>query len=443
MSLYTKEDILKIVSEQDVKFIFLQFTDILGMLKSVSITASQLEKALDNRCTFDGSSIDGFVRIEESDMCLHPDYDSFVILPWRTASGKTARIICDVYFADGTPFTGDPRYVLKKAIQEAAELGYTCNVGPECEFFLFHLDEDGKPTTTSHDKGGYFDLGPVDRGENCRKEICLALESMGFEIEASHHETAMAQHEIDFKYDEVLKTADNVMTFKYVVKNLANQHGLYATFMPKPVFGMAGSGMHTNISLFKDGKNAFSDKSDKLGLSKVAYSFIAGIMEHIKEMTVLTNPLVNSYKRLVPGYEAPVHIAWSAKNRSPLIRIPSANETGTRIELRSPDPAANPYLEMASSIFAGLDGIKRGLVPPKPIDSNIYDMTREQLKEAEIDMLPLSLGEAIKEFKNSEFMKNSIGEHVFTKYLAAKQEEWREYSTRVSQWEIDKYLGKY
>lgn len=443
MSLYTKEDILKIVSEQDVKFIFLQFTDILGMLKSVSITASQLEKALDNRCTFDGSSIDGFVRIEESDMCLHPDYDSFVILPWRTASGKTARIICDVYFADGTPFTGDPRYVLKKAIKEAAELGYTCNVGPECEFFLFHLDEDGKPTTTSHDKGGYFDLGPVDRGENCRKEICLALESMGFEIEASHHETAMAQHEIDFKYDEVLKTADNVMTFKYVVKNLANQHGLYATFMPKPVFGMAGSGMHTNISLFKDGKNAFSDKGDKLGLSKVAYSFIAGIMEHIKEMTVLTNPLVNSYKRLVPGYEAPVHIAWSAKNRSPLIRIPSANETGTRIELRSPDPAANPYLEMASSIFAGLDGIKRGLVPPKPIDSNIYDMTREQLKEAEIDMLPLSLGEAIKEFKNSEFMKNSIGEHVFTKYLAAKQEEWREYSTRVSQWEIDKYLGKY
>lgn len=443
MSLYTKEDILKIVSEQDVKFIFLQFTDILGMLKSVSITASQLEKALDNRCTFDGSSIDGFVRIEESDMCLHPDYDSFVILPWRTASGKTARIICDVYFADGTPFTGDPRYVLKKAIKEAAELGYTCNVGPECEFFLFHLDEDGKPTTTSHDKGGYFDLGPVDRGENCRKEICLALESMGFEIEASHHETAMAQHEIDFKYDEVLKTADNVMTFKYVVKNLANQHGLYATFMPKPVFGMAGSGMHTNISLFKDGKNAFSDKSDKLGLSKVAYSFIAGIMEHIKEMTVLTNPLVNSYKRLVPGYEAPVHIAWSAKNRSPLIRIPSANETGTRIELRSPDPAANPYLEMASSIFAGLDGIKRGLVPPKPIDSNIYDMTREQLKEAEIDMLPLSLGEAIKEFKNSEFMKNSIGEHVFKKYLAAKQEEWREYSTRVSQWEIDKYLGKY
>lgn len=443
MSIYTKEDILKIVAEQDVKFIFLQFTDILGMLKSVSITASQLEKALDNRCTFDGSSIDGFVRIEESDMCLHPDYDSFVILPWRTASGKTARIICDVYFADGTPFTGDPRYVLKKAIKEAAELGYTCNVGPECEFFLFHLDEDGKPTTTSHDKGGYFDLGPVDRGENCRKEICLALESMGFEIEASHHETARAQHEIDFKYDEVLKTADNVMTFKYVVKNLANQHGLYATFMPKPVFGIAGSGMHTNISLFKDGKNAFSDENDELGLSKAAYGFIAGIMQHVREMTVIANPLVNSYKRLVPGYEAPVHIAWSAKNRSPLIRIPSANALGTRIELRSPDPAANPYLEMATSIFAGLDGIKRGLVPPKPIDSNIYDMTKQELKDAGIGMLPLTLGEAIKEFKNSDFMRESIGEHVFTKYIAAKEEEWREYSTRVSQWEIEKYLGKY
>ncbi|MGN0467815.1 MAG: type I glutamate--ammonia ligase [Acutalibacteraceae bacterium] len=443
MSIYTKQDILKIVKEQDVKFIFLQFTDILGMLKSVSITASQLEKALDNRCTFDGSSIDGFVRIEESDMCLHPDYDTFEILPWRSASGKTARIICDVYFADGTPFEGDPRYVLKKAIRQAADMGYTCNVGPECEFFLFHLDEDGRPTTGSHDAGGYFDLGPVDRGENCRKDICLALENMGFEIEASHHENARAQHEIDFKYDEVLKTADNVMTFKYVVKNLANQHGLYATFMPKPVFGISGSGMHTNISLFKEGKNAFCDESDSLGLSAVAYNFIAGIMHHIKAMTVLTNPLVNSYKRLVPGYEAPVHIAWSAKNRSPLIRIPSAKGTGTRIELRNPDPAANPYLEMAASIFAGLDGIKKNMMPPAPIDSNIYDMTEQQLKKAGIDVLPNTLGAAIAEFEKSDFFKDAIGTHVFTKYIEAKKQEWREYRTRVSQWEIDKYLGKY
>lgn len=434
---------MRIVAEQEVKFICLQFTDILGMLKSVSITASQLEKALDNQCTFDGSSIDGFVRIEESDMCLYPDYDTFIILPWRAAAGKTARLICDVYNSDGTPFQGDPRYVLKRAIKQAADMGYSCNVGPECEFFLFHLDEDGRPTTTSHDSGGYFDLGPVDRGESCRKDICLALENMGFEIEASHHENARAQHEIDFKYDEVLRTADNVMTFKYVVKNLAYQHGLYATFMPKPVFGMSGSGMHTNISLFKNGKNAFCDESDAFGLSAAAYNFIAGLMAHIKSMTILTNPIVNSYKRLVPGYEAPVYIAWSAKNRSPLIRIPSAKGTGTRIELRNPDPAANPYLEMAASLFAGLDGIKNNMSPPPATDSNIYALTSKQRKAAGIETLPRTLGEAIEEFKNSDFMLETMGSHIFDKYVKAKQEEWREYRTRVSQWEIDKYLGKY
>lgn len=443
MSIYTKDDILRMVKDEDVKFINLQFTDILGMLKSVSITASQLEKALDNRCAFDGSSIDGFVRIEESDMCLHPDYDTFVILPWRTASGKTARLICDVYFADGTPFEGDPRYVLKRAIKAAADMGYTVNVGPECEFFLFHLDEHGRPTTSSHDHGGYFDLGPVDRGENCRKDICLALENMGFEIEASHHENARAQHEIDFKYDEVLKTADNVMTFKFVVKNLANQHGLYATFMPKPVFGQAGSGMHTNISLFKDGKNVFYDEKDELGLSPIAYNYIAGLMRHAKSMALLTNPIVNSYKRLVPGYEAPIYIAWSAKNRSPLIRIPSAKGVATRIELRNPDPAANPYLEMAISIFAGLDGIKQNMNPSAPTDSNIYDMSEAELEEAGIEVLPRTLGEAIKAFKKSGFVKESIGNHVYTKYIEAKDSEWKEYCTRVSQWEIDKYLGKY
>lgn len=443
MGKYTKEDIFKIVEKEDVKFICLQFTDILGMLKSVSITASQLERALNNSCGFDGSSIDGFVRIEESDMCLHPDLDSFVILPWRTESGKTARFICDVYHSDGTPFEGCPRYVLKKAIKEAADMGYTVNVGPECEFFLFRLDKDGKPTTTTHDAGGYFDLGPIDRGEDCRKDICLALENMGFEIEASHHENAVAQHEIDFKYDEVLKTADNVMTFKYVVKNLAYDHGLYATFMPKPLFGAAGSGMHTNISLFKNGKNAFYDEKDALGLSKEAYSFIAGLMKHIKSMAVLTNPLVNSYKRLVPGYEAPVYIAWSAKNRSPLIRIPFAKGAGTRIELRNPDPAANPYLEMAASIFAGLDGIRNSLTPPPATDTNIYDLTTHERDEAGIDTLPRTLGEAIDTFRASGFMREKIGEHVFTKYVAAKREEWREYRTRVSQWEIDKYLGKY
>lgn len=443
MSKYTKADILEIAKNEDVKFINLQFTDILGMLKSVSLTVSQLERALDNKCGFDGSSIDGFVRIEESDMCLHPDYDTFVILPWEETTGKTARLICDVYFSDGTPFEGDPRYVLKKAIKEASSMGYSVNVGAECEFFLFELDEKGRPTTQSQDFGGYFDLGPVDRGENCRKEICLTLEKMGFEIEASHHENARAQHEIDFKYSEVLKAADNVMTFKLVVKNLARKHGLYATFMPKPLFGQAGSGMHTNISLFKGKENAFYDENDELGLSKAAYSFIAGVMKHAKSMALITNPIVNSYKRLVPGYEAPVYVAWSAKNRSPLIRIPSAKGLGTRVELRNPDPAANPYLEMAAAIFAGLDGIKNNLVPPAPTDTNIFEMTKQELNDESIEMLPRTLGEAISAFKRSEFLKNAIGQHVFNKYVAAKKEEWNEYRTRVSQWEIDKYLGKY
>lgn len=443
MSKYSKADILEIAKNEDVKFVNLQFTDILGMLKSVSITVSQLEKALNNKCGFDGSSIDGFVRIEESDMCLHPDYDTFVILPWEESTGKTARLICDVYFSDGSPFEGDPRYVLKKAIKQAADMGYTVNVGPECEFFLFDLDENGRPTTQSKDFGGYFDLGPVDKGENCRKDICLTLEKMGFEIEASHHENARAQHEIDFKYDEVLKAADNVMTFKLVVKNLARKHGLYATFMPKPVFGQAGSGMHTNISLFEGNTNAFYDENDELGLSKAAYSFIAGVMKHAKSMALLTNPIVNSYKRLVPGYEAPVYIAWSAKNRSPLIRIPSAKGSATRVELRNPDPAANPYLEMAASIFAGLDGIRNNLTPPAPTDTNIFEMTKQELSDESIEMLPRTLGEALKAFRKSDFLREAIGEHVYNKYYAAKKEEWSKYRTRVSQWEIDEYLGKY
>ncbi len=443
MGKYTKEDIIRIAEENKVNFINLQFTDILGMPKSVSVTTSQLKKALQNKCMFDGSSIDGFVRIEESDMCLYPDLNSFVILPWDENSGKTARLICDVYNSDGTPFEGDPRYVLRRAIKKAADMGYTCNVGPECEFFLFHLDSCGKATTNTYDMGGYFDLGPVDKGEGCRREICLALEKMGFEIEASHHENAVAQHEIDFKYDEVLTTADNVMTFKQVVKTYANMHNLYATFMPKPVFGICGSGMHINLSLFKDGKNIFCDESDSRGLSKIAYSFIAGVMHHIKAITLLTNPLVNSYKRLVPGYEAPVYIAWSAKNRSPLVRIPTARGSGTRIELRNPDPAANPYLAFAAVLQAGLDGIEKSMTPPAPEDSNIFELTTQERKDADIHSLPKTLNEAIKEFKKSDFAKMAVGDHVFEKYVAAKQAEWREYSTRVSQWEIDKYLGKY
>ncbi len=443
MGRYTKEDIIRIVKEEKVNFICLQFTDILGMLKSVIVTTSQLQKALDNKCMFDGSSIDGFVRIEESDMCLHPDLDSFVILPWDCDEGKTARLICDVYNSDGTPFEGDPRYVLRRAIKRAADMGFSCFVGPECEFFLFHLDDHGKATTNTFDMGGYFDLGSVDRGESCRRDICLCLEKMGFEIEASHHENAIAQHEVDFKYDEVLRTADNVMTFKYVVKNIAHRHNLHATFMPKPIYGECGSGMHINLSLFKDGKNVFCDESDAAGLSKTAYNFIAGLMHHIKAITVLTNPIVNSYKRLVPGYEAPVYIAWSAKNRSPLIRIPTARGSGTRVELRNPDPSANPYLAMAAVLQAGLDGVEKAMTPPPPKDSNIFDLTPEQRKQADIHSLPKNLREAVREFKYSDFAKEAVGEHVHQKYVEAKQEEWMEYTTRVSQWEIDKYLGKY
>lgn len=440
---YTREDIIRIVREEDINFIRLQFTDILGTIKNVAITSRQLEKALDGKCMFDGSSIDGFVRIEESDMKLLPDFDSFCVLPWRSHNGKIARLICDVCTADGKNFEGDPRYVLKRAVKKAKDMGFDFKVGPECEFFLFLLDENGRATTTSYDEDGYFDMGPVDRGESCRRDICLNLEEMGFEIEASHHECAPAQHEIDFKYDDVVKTADNVMTFKMCVKGIAAQHGFHATFMPKPVYGIAGSGMHINMSLFKDGKNVFCDESDKNGLSETAYQFIAGIMAHIKEMTAVTNPIVNSYKRLVPGYEAPVYIAWSARNRSPLIRVPSARGAGTRIELRNPDPSANPYLVMAACLFAGLDGIEKKMTPSKAVDANIYDMTEEERKEAGIESLASNLSVAIKEFKHSEFMKEAMGAHVHSKFVEAKTSEWEEYRNKVTPWELENYLIKY
>ena len=438
---YTKEDVLRIAKEKDVKFIRLQFTDIFGQLKNVAITASQLEKALDNECMFDGSSIEGFVRINESDMYLRPDYDSFVILPWKD---RVARLICDVYCADGnTPFLGDPRNVLKKVVKEAADMGYTFNVGPECEFFLFQLDEDGNPTTKTGDVAGYFDMGPADQGEQCRRDICLALESMGFEIEASHHEVAEGQHEIDFRFDEVVKTADNVMTFKHVVKTYARRHGLHATFMPKPVFGINGSGMHTNMSLTKDGKNAFYDENAELGLSDTALHFIAGVLKHVKGITAIANPLVNSYKRLVPGYEAPVYIAWSAKNRSPLIRIPASRGNGTRVELRNPDPTANPYLVLALCLAAGLDGIKNKIEVPESVDCNIYEMTPGERRAAGIENMPADLKEAVDCLVADEFLCSVLGEHITTKYVEAKMKEWENYTTRVSQWEIDEYLYKY
>lgn len=442
MSKYTKKDIIRMVDEEDVEFIRLQFTDIFGTLKNVAITASQLEKALNNQCMFDGSAIEGFVRIEESDMYLYPDLDTFTIFPWRPQQGKVARIICDVYCTDQKPFEGDPRHILKKVIKEAADMGYTFNVGPECEFFLFHTDDDGQPTTISHEKAGYFDLGPVDLGENARRDMVLTLEDMGFEIEASHHEVAPAQHEIDFKYDEALITADNIMTFKLAVKTIAKRHGLFASFMPKPKSGIAGSGMHVNMSLFKDGKNIFVDEKDKIGLSKEAYYFIGGIMKHMKGMTAITNPLVNSYKRMVPGYEAPIFIAWSATNRSPLIRIPASRGESTRVELRCPDPAANPYLVLAVCLAAGLEGIRGKIEPPADIHENVFYMEEEERERRGIESLPLDLEAAVEELEKDEFVKNVLGAHITEKYIKAKRADWNAYRSQVTQWEIDEYLYK-
>ena len=443
MSRYTKQDIFNMVEEEDVEFIRLQFTDMFGTLKNVAITSSQLEKALNNECMFDGSSIEGFVRIEESDMYLYPDLDTFVIFPWRPQQGKVARIICDVYTSDRKPFEGDPRYILKKAVEDATQMGYRFDVGPECEFFLFNQDEDGQPTTISTERAGYFDLGPIDLGENARRDMVLTLEDMGYEIEASHHEVAPAQHEIDFRYDEALKTADNIMTFKLAVKTIAKRHGMYATFMPKPKYGMNGSGMHINMSLSKDGKNVFCDPEDKLGLSETAYQFIAGILEHVKGITAIANPLINSYKRLVPGYEAPVYIAWSATNRSPLIRIPASKGEGTRAELRSPDPTANPYLVLAVCLSAGLDGIRRRLHIPQAVNRNIYDMTDSERLEAGIDNLPENLMEAGIELANDDYLKQTLGSHITRVYLDNIKKEWKDYSTQLTDWEIKQYLYKY
>ena len=443
MSKYTKEDIMKLVEENGVRFIRLQFTDIFGSLKNVAITDKQLEKALNNEIMFDGSSIEGFVRIEESDMYLRPILDSFVIFPWRPQQGKVARLLCDIYRPDGTPFAGDPRYALKRALEDAAKLGYEMNVGPECEFFLFETDEHGNATTKTQDNAGYFDLAPTDLGENARRDITLALEDMGFEIEASHHEVAQGQNEIDFKYGPALETADKIMTFKLVVKSIAQRHGLYASFMPKPIFGINGSGMHINMSLFKDGKNAFADPSDKNGLSEIAYQFIAGVLKHIKGLAAVTNPLVNSYKRLVPGYEAPVYLAWSCSNRTALIRVPASRGAGTRIELRCPDPSANPYLTLAVLLQAGLDGIKNKLKVEDETEANIFAMTDKERKESGIDNLPNNLYEAVNFLKNSELAKEALGEHIFNNYVEAKEAEWDDYRTKVHDWEIEHYLNRY
>lgn len=440
---YSKEDILRLADEEDVEFIRLQFTDIFGSLKNVAVTASQLEKALKNECTFDGYAIEGFARIEESDMYLYPDYSTMEVFPWRPQQGKVARLICDVHRSDGSPFEGDPRYILKKAIQEAADLGCTFHVGAECEFFLFHLDDNGMPTTITHEQAGYFDVGPMDFGENARRDMVLTLEDMGFVVEASHHDVAPAQHEVNFRYDDALATADNIMTFKLAVKTIARRHGLHATFMPKPKYGVNGSGMHINMSLSKDGRNIFADEKDKLGLSQEAYYFIGGIMRHMQAMTAITNPLVNSYKRLVPGYEAPAYITWSATNRSPLIRIPAARGTGARLELRCPDPSANPYLALAVCLRAGLDGIKNRIMPPKSVDRDVFKMSPKERRENDIEEMPGTLMEAVHYMENDKFIRDVLGEHVYEKYIAAKKEEWNRYRCQVTDWEINEYLNTY
>jgi len=440
---YTKEDILRIAQEENVEFIRLQFTDVFGTLKNIAITSDHLENALNNKCMFDGSSIEGFARIEESDMYLYPDTDTMEIFPWRPQHGRVARLICDVYGTDGKPFEGDPRYVLKRAIKKAADMGYTLNVGPECEFFLFQTDENAEPTTIANERAGYFDLGPMDLGENARRDMVLTLEEMGFDIEASHHECAPAQHEIDFRYDEALRSADNIMTFKLAVKTIARRHGQHATFMPKPKYGTAGSGMHLNLSLSKKGKNIFQDPKDEYGLSKEAYWFIGGIMKHMKGMTAIMNPLVNSYKRLVPGYEAPVHIAWSSRNRSPLIRIPSARGEGTRVELRSPDSAANPYLAIAVALTAGLAGIEEKIDPPAAVNRNIFEMSERERKRSKIDFLPSNLLDAVEALEKDKLVMDALGPHIAPLYVSAKKREWAAYSEQVTQWEIDRYLYKY
>lgn len=445
MAKYTKEQIIQICDEQDVEFIRLQFIDVLGIPKNIAVTRSQLEKVLEGGMMFDGSSIEGFARIEESDMYLRPDLDTFVIYPWRPQKGKVARFICDVYDSTNeTPFEGDPRAILKRQMAEAEKLGYTFNVGNECEFFLFKTDEDGRPTTDTNDEAGYFDLDPVDLGTDARRDICLTLEQIGFEIEASHHEVAEGQHEIDFKYADALTTADNVVTFRLVVKTMAKKYGLHATFIPKPIFGINGSGMHTNMSLFdKNGKNVFFDPTGNLQLSSTAYSFIAGVLKHVAGITAVTNPLVNSYKRLVPGYEAPCYIAWSASNRTDIIRIPASRGAGTRVELRSPDPATNPYLCLACCLAAGLDGIKNNMPAPDSVDVNLFASTQEERDELGVKNLPGNLYEALRVMEEDGLVKEVLGEHAYKAYYTSKMAEWDSFRMFVSKWELDSYLTVY
>ena len=437
----SKADLLELLAARRVRFLRLQFTDITGAIKNVEVPESQFEKALEGDIMFDGSSIEGFVRIEESDMLLKPDYGTFGVFPWGDPDNAVARLICDVYTADEEPFPGDPRYVLKRQVEAAAELGFEMMAGCEAEFFLFQRDAEGRPTRATHDSGGYFDLTPVDLGEVARRDIVNTLEVMGFEVEAAHHEVAPGQHEVDFRYERALTTADHLATFRFVVRNVALQHGLHATFMPKPIFGQNGSGMHTHQSLFTKGENAFWDEKDPDGLSKVARWYVGGLLEHARGFCAITNPLVNSYKRLVPGYEAPVNVAWSHRNRSPMIRIPARRGRGTRVELRMPDPSANPYLALAVQLGAGLAGIRARTKPPAAVDKNIFALSVRERRRFKIQQLPRDLGEALNHLRRDKAVQAVLGEHVYRHFMEAKEREWEDYIAQVHEWEIERYLG--
>lgn len=435
-----KEDILKIVKENDVKFIRLWFTDVLGQVKSFAITDVELEKALEEGMGFDGSSITGYQAIEESDMIAMPDPNTFAILPWRPKEKAVARMICDVLKPDGSPYEGDPRYVLKKALKKAKSMGFDhYYLGPELEFFYFKNDQG----TEILDKGGYFDLTTLDVASDLRRETVLALEKMGIKIEYSHHEVGPSQHEIDMKYTDALKMADDVLTYRVVVKEIASKFGVYATFMPKPLFGENGSGMHVHQSLFKGSKNAFFDKSSADNLSDAGHQYIAGLLTHSKEICSLFAQSVNSYKRLVPGYEAPVYIAWSQRNRSALIRVPlyhPGEEKATRCEFRACDPACNPYLTFAAMLSAGLEGIEKGYKIPKEMDKNLYHLSDQERKAMGIESLPDSLGNAIALTENSKLVKKTLGDHIFSRFIELKKKEWEEYRIQVTEYELKKYL---
>ncbi len=437
------EEVRADLKESGVRFLRLQFTDITGAVKNVEVPASQFDKALAGDILFDGSSIEGFVRIEESDMLLAPDLTTYAVFPWGDPENRIARVICDVMTADGEPFSGDPRQVLRRQMRAAAALGYRMMAGVEAEFFLFHRGTEDKPTRLTHDSGGYFDLTPVDLGEVARRDIVNALEMMSFEVEAAHHEVAPGQHEIDFRYADALETADNIATFKFVVRNVALQHGLHATFMPKPIFGINGSGMHTHQSLFGEAGNAFYDAAAPDEISKVMRWYAGGLLKHARSYCAITNPLVNSYKRLVPGFEAPVNVAWSHRNRSPMIRVPARRQDGTRLELRMPDPSANPYLALAVQLGAGLDGVRRRIEPPDPVDKNIFTLSVRERRRYKIHELPQDLGEAVALLRRSSLMREILGSHVVEHFVAAKEQEWRDYTAQVHEWEVERYLGSY